>query len=108
MRSRLAALVTVCALAAPLAAASAQQQHFETCQTAREIIAAEAYNRGHEFKDARIFGAGDAVFLSRWAGMAFPGVEPVVIVSYSDGSVGIISFVGLPECWRVQVLERRS
>lgn len=81
----------------------------EGCWTAKQVIEAEIYNRGREFKDARVVGAReDALFLSRWAGMSFPGVEPVVLVSYSDGSLAVISFVGSPECWRLEILERRK
>lgn len=80
----------------------------EGCATASQIIAAEAYNRGREYKDAFEFKGEGALFLSRWVGMAFPGVEPVVVVSYSDGSAALLSFVGAPECWRMQVMERRK
>lgn len=80
----------------------------EGCATTRQIIEAEAFNRGLEYKDAYVFRGPDALFLSRWAGMSFPGVEPVVLVSYSNGSLAIISFVGAPECWRLEILERRK
>lgn len=79
----------------------------EGCASTRQIIEAEAFNRGLEYKDAHVFRGPDALFLSRWAGFAFPGVEPVVVVSYSDGSAAVISFVGAPECWRLQSVGRR-
>ncbi len=80
----------------------------EGCATPKQVIAAEIHNRGHEFKDARTFQGEEALFLSRWVGMAFPGVEPVVVVSYSNGDAAIISFTGAPECWRLEILERRK
>lgn len=80
----------------------------EGCASPKQVIAAEIHNRGNEFKDARTFTGDDALFLSRWVGMAFPGVDPVVVVSYSDGSAALISFVGAPECWRLQIMERRK
>jgi len=79
----------------------------EGCATVKEIVTAEAFNRGHAYKDAHEFHGTDAMFLSRWVGMAFPGVSSVVVVSYSDGSAAVLSFVGAPECWRMQIMERR-
>ena len=80
----------------------------EGCATPRQVIESEAFNRGLEYKDAHIFRGPEAFFLSRWVGMAFPGVEPVVVVSYSNGDAAIISFTGAPECWRLQVFERQK
>lgn len=80
----------------------------EGCWTVKQTIEAEIYRAGHEFKDAHPFYGPDALFLSRSIGMSFPGVEPVVVVSYSDGSAAILSFVGAPECWRRQIMERRK
>lgn len=80
----------------------------EGCATPRHIILTEAYNRGNEYKDAFVFLDEGAQFLSRWAGLSFPGVGTTVVVTYSDGSASINSFVGHPECWRQQVMERRK
>jgi hypothetical protein len=85
-----------------------KQPKIEGCATPQQIIMAEAFNRGNEFKDAFVFKGDSAKFLSRWAGAFFPGTEPVVMVNYNDGSASVISFVGAPECWRDQAMERRK
>jgi len=77
------------------------------CSAAGQMVAAEALNRGSDLHSSRIFFDADAKWLSREIGMALPGSSWVVLFSYSNGSLGVLSFVGLPECWRLQILERR-
>lgn len=80
----------------------------QSCPSVGELIAAERFNRGPEYREAFFFTGAAARWLSREAGMAFPGTDQVLGISYSDGSLGLFSYVGWPECWRLQVMERRK
>jgi hypothetical protein len=109
------ALLAALALSAAIVNSAAVAQYhrktpprIEGCAKASDVIAAEAHNRGHEYRSARIFRDGDAQWLSGQIGMALHGSDLVVLFSYSDGSAGVASLVNAPECWRLQILERRK
>lgn len=102
------AIVALICVAASASYAQSKRPHIVGCANVNEIVAAEAFNRGNQYKDARVFISTDALFLSRSAGHPYPGTATVIVISYVDGSIAILSYVDLPECWKMQVLERRK
>ena len=104
----LAALLGAAVIAAVSAVAWTRAPKLKPCPTVAELIEAERFNRGPEFWGSYFFTGPQAHWLSRALGMAHPGVGRVLVIGYSDGSAGIFSYVGPPECWRLQILERRK